>query len=66
MKGLWGAYAKWSKSNKDKHCITSGIYGIQTKTKIKTKLIDSESRLVVTKTAGGGEGGGVNCYAFLA
>ena len=43
----WGYYAEWNKSEKDKHCIISLIYGIW-----KNKWIKTEIKMVVARGVG--------------
>lgn len=47
MNGPWGYYAKWNKSNKTHTWLL--LYAECNKTNDKTKLIDSEKRLVVAR-----------------
>ena len=59
--GPWGHYAKWNKSNgKRQNHVASLIYGMYffLKKSKKTKLIDTETRLMIVK--GGGQGFEIN------
>ena len=62
MYGLWGQYAKWNNSYRERQIPYDLLSKRSKKTKIK--LTASENRLVVARGGGVGEMGELFCFAF--